>query len=64
MCSWALALLVIAFVVLGYLGILPPSPGRTVVAQLCTIVYFLFFIALFIISKNEKTKPVPERVTH
>ena len=59
-----LALFVIAFVWLGYLGILPPSPLRTGIAQVLTLIYFAFFLALYVISKNENTKPVPERVTH
>jgi ubiquinol-cytochrome c reductase cytochrome b subunit len=42
---------------------LPATPGRTLVAQIFSIVYFGFFIALYITSKNEKTKPEPERVT-
>jgi len=30
----------IAFLVLGYLGVLPPTAGRTLVAQICTFIYF------------------------
>jgi ubiquinol-cytochrome c reductase cytochrome b subunit len=52
-----------AFLVLGYLGSIPATAGRTTVAQLFTVVYFAFFILMPWYSKAEKTKPVPERVT-
>jgi ubiquinol-cytochrome c reductase cytochrome b subunit len=59
----ALALFVVAFLILGYLGILPPTDGRTLVAQICAVIYFLFFLLMPIYTKLDKTKPVPERVT-
>ncbi len=64
--SWkiALSLFVISFVILGYLGALPPSDGRTTVAQICSVIYFGFFIAMPIYTRWEKTKPVPDRVTY
>ena len=37
--------------------------GRTAVAQVCTILYFLFFLLMPFYTKWDKTKPVPERVT-
>ncbi|MDH5423630.1 MAG: cytochrome bc complex cytochrome b subunit [Gammaproteobacteria bacterium] len=58
-----LAAFVVSFLVLGYLGMLPTTPGRTLVAQIASIVYFGFFAVLWYTSKNEQTKPVPERVT-
>ena len=58
-----IALFVIDFLVLGYLGMKPATPGRTLVAQIGTIYYFVFFLAMPIYTKLEKTKPVPERVT-
>ena len=36
----ALSIFVVSFLILGYLGLLPPTPGRTAVAQVCTILYF------------------------
>lgn len=54
---------VISFVVLGYLGVLPPTDGRTLAAQIFTVIYFLFFLLMPIYTRIEKTKPVPERVT-
>ncbi len=51
------------FVMLGYLGMQPTTDLYKLLAQIGTIYYFVFFIALAIIPKYEKTKPVPERVT-
>jgi ubiquinol-cytochrome c reductase cytochrome b subunit len=58
-----LAAFVVAFVVLGYLGTQAPTAGRTLLAQIGTIVYFAFFLLMPIYTKIDKTKPVPERVT-
>ena len=60
--KWLLVMLVISFIGLGYLGALPVSEIRTYFAQLFTIGYFGFFVGIWWISKNENTKPVPERV--
>ena len=59
----ALTIFVICFLILGYLGLLPPTPERTLVAQVCTVLYFLFFLLMPIYTALDKTKPVPERVT-
>jgi ubiquinol-cytochrome c reductase cytochrome b subunit len=59
----ALFSFVISFVVLGYLGVLPPTDGRTLAAQIFTVIYFMFFLLMPIYTRIEKTKPVPERVT-
>ena len=59
----ALAIFVVCFLILGYLGLLPPTPERTLVAQVCTVLYFLFFLLMPIYTTLDKTKPVPERVT-
>ncbi|MDF1644765.1 MAG: cytochrome bc complex cytochrome b subunit [Pseudomonadales bacterium] len=53
----------ISFIILGILGALPSTDGRTLLAQVCTFIYFAFFILMPFYSKAEKTKPVPERVT-
>ncbi len=55
---------VVAFIVLGYLGMQQPTPFRTLLSQLCTLIYFGFFVGLFFISRNEQTRRVPDRVTH
>ncbi len=54
---------VVVFIVLGYLGTQPSSPFMTLLAQICTILYFVFFLAMPWYSKIDKTKPVPERLT-
>jgi ubiquinol-cytochrome c reductase cytochrome b subunit len=53
----------IAFLVLGYLGVLPPTAGRTLVAQICTFIYFGFFVLMPWWSAMGTFKPVPDRVT-
>ncbi|MEM7542016.1 MAG: cytochrome b N-terminal domain-containing protein, partial [Pseudomonadota bacterium] len=59
----ALTTFVICFLILGYLGVQPVSPGRTLVAQICTVLYFLFFILMPFYTKWDKDKAVPDRVT-
>jgi len=70
-----LALFVISFLLLGYLGVEPTNvwgqfgawldgaDRATVVARICTVIYFLFFILMPFYTKREKTKPEPTRVT-
>ncbi len=60
----ALAIFVISFVSLGYLGTQPATPVATGFAQLFSILYFAFFILMPWYSKIDKTKPEPERVTY
>jgi ubiquinol-cytochrome c reductase cytochrome b subunit len=59
----ALAIFVVCFFILGYLGMLAPTPGRTLVSQICTILYFAFFLLMPIYTALDKCKPEPERVT-
>jgi ubiquinol-cytochrome c reductase cytochrome b subunit len=58
-----MGIFVAAFVVLGYLGMNPPTPGRTLVAQVCAVCYFGFFFLMPWWSRMGTFKPVPERVT-
>ncbi len=53
----------VSFVILGVLGVLAPTPGRTLLSQICTALYFAYFILMPFYTRMEKTKPVPERVT-
>jgi ubiquinol-cytochrome c reductase cytochrome b subunit len=53
----------ISFVILGILGVLAPTPGRTLLSQVCTVLYFAYFLLMPFYTRLEKTKPVPERVT-
>ena len=48
--------------VLGYLGTQPPSPAGTLIAQICTFIYFGFFLLMPWWSALGTFKPVPERV--
>ena len=59
----SLALFVVSFIILGYLGMVQPSPSRTFIAQICTVIYFLFFILMPFYSVLGKSKVVPERLT-
>jgi ubiquinol-cytochrome c reductase cytochrome b subunit len=58
-----LVIFCVAFVTLGVLGVLAPTPGRTLLSQACTFLYFAYFILMPFYTRLEKTKPVPERVT-
>jgi ubiquinol-cytochrome c reductase cytochrome b subunit len=59
----ALLLFVVAFCILGYLGVVVATPERTLWARILTAVYFLYFLLMPVYTSIEKTKPVPERVT-
>ncbi len=59
----ALALFVVAFFVLGYLGTQTVTEGRTLAAQVGTAVYFLFFFLMPWYSKMDSCRPEPERLT-
>jgi len=59
----ALALFVFAFSVLGYLGTQPVTAVGTVVSQVCTVIYFLFFLLMPWYTTIDKCKPEPEKVT-
>ncbi|WP_321276858.1 cytochrome bc complex cytochrome b subunit [Thiomicrorhabdus indica] len=57
-----LTMFVISFIVLGWLGTQPATGTLTLMAQIFTATYFLFFLILPYTSAREKTKPVPEEV--
>ncbi|MBN8444649.1 MAG: cytochrome b N-terminal domain-containing protein [Gammaproteobacteria bacterium] len=54
---------VISFVVLGVLGVLPATETYTWIARFASIFYFGHFVLLWWYSKNEKTKPLPVRLS-
>ena len=58
-----LILFVISFIGLGILGALPATNVRTVVAQILSIIYFIFFLGMPFYTKKDKDRVVPERVT-
>jgi ubiquinol-cytochrome c reductase cytochrome b subunit len=71
----ALAVFVVVFLILGYLGTeatnvwgqagawLGGVERATLVSRICTVIYFGFFVLMPWYTKIDKTKPVPERVT-
>ena len=61
--KWLYGIFVINFFVLGYLGVLPPSPIGERVSQVGTMFYFGFFLLMPWWSRLGEFSPVPERVT-
>ncbi|MFV2032335.1 MAG: cytochrome bc complex cytochrome b subunit, partial [Gammaproteobacteria bacterium] len=53
--KWLLAMLVISFLGLGYLGALPTTDTRIFFARLFSVGYFGYFIGIWWVSKNERT---------
>lgn len=61
--AWLYGIFVVNFLVLGYLGINPPSLINERVSQLGTLFYFGFFLLMPWWSRLGTFKPVPDRVT-
>jgi ubiquinol-cytochrome c reductase cytochrome b subunit len=73
--KWALAIFVVVFLILGYLGVEPTNvwgqagawlgnaEWATIVARICTVIYFLFFLLMPWYTARDKVLPVPARVT-
>jgi ubiquinol-cytochrome c reductase cytochrome b subunit len=59
----ALLMLAAVFIILGYMGVKAPTPARTILAQVCTVLYFAYFIGIYFWTRIETTKPEPERIT-
>ena len=53
----------LVFILLTWLGTQPATETYTLIAQICTLIYFAFFLLMPFYTRWEKTKPVPERVT-
>ena len=62
---WKTMILLFAatFIILGILGVKAPTEGRTVLAQICTLFYFIFFLGMPFWSKMDSFKEPPDRVT-
>lgn len=60
----ALTLFVFSFLVLGYAGAQPPDDTLTLISRICSIIYFGFFLLMPFYTRNERTKPVPDRVSY
>ncbi|GAB4060838.1 cytochrome bc complex cytochrome b subunit [Uliginosibacterium sediminicola] len=58
-----LAVWVVCFLILGYLGVLPPTPTGKIVSQVCSILYLAFFAFMPWYTRLDKTLPEPERVS-
>jgi ubiquinol-cytochrome c reductase cytochrome b subunit len=56
-----LAAFVVSFFVLGYLGAVPPSDLKNLLAKVFTVIYFSYFLLMPIYTRMETCKPVPER---
>ncbi len=52
-----------SFLILGVLGVWAPTDARTMLARICTVIYFAFFLLMPFWTSIDSTKPVPERVT-
>jgi ubiquinol-cytochrome c reductase cytochrome b subunit len=71
----ALGVFVVVFLILGYLGTEPTNVWgqfggwlgnaeiATVMARICTFIYFLFFLLMPWYTRIDRTKPEPERLT-
>ncbi|WP_296402329.1 cytochrome bc complex cytochrome b subunit [Psychrobacter sp.] len=59
----ALAIFVVSFLALGYLGVAPATPLNTILGRIFTILYFLYFFLMPIYTSIETCKQPPERVT-
>jgi ubiquinol-cytochrome c reductase cytochrome b subunit len=59
----ALTCFVISFLILGYLGMEVPTPGKTLAAQICSFIYFSFFFLMPIYTTFDKNKTAPKRLT-
>ena len=60
----ALAIFVVSFVGLGYLGMQPALGIYVVIARILAALYFAFFILMPFYTKLDPVKPVPERVVY
>ncbi len=58
-----LALFVISFVGLGWLGLMPATPTYTMISRILAVVYFAFFLLMPWYTRIDKCKPEPDRVT-
>ena len=59
----ALVSFIISFLTLGFLGTQPVTGLYTLLAQICSTIYFAFFILMPFYTKIDNDKPVPKRVT-
>jgi ubiquinol-cytochrome c reductase cytochrome b subunit len=59
----AIVVFVISFIGLGYIGIQPVSPLRSMLARVYAVGYFAFFLLMPVYTSLEKVNRIPERLT-
>jgi ubiquinol-cytochrome c reductase cytochrome b subunit len=60
----AFGLFITAFLILGYMGTQDPNLWYVnPTSQVCTAIYFAFFLLMPIYTRLDKSRPVPDRVT-
>ncbi|MDE2148275.1 MAG: cytochrome bc complex cytochrome b subunit [Gammaproteobacteria bacterium] len=59
----ALAIFIVDFLVMNYLGMQAVNPLYTAITRVGTAVYFAFFLLMPWYSRWDRTKPVPDRVS-
>jgi ubiquinol-cytochrome c reductase cytochrome b subunit len=60
----ALAVFVVSFLTLGWLGLQPATGTYVLLARIFSVLYFAFFLLMPFYTARDKTKPVPERVVY
>jgi len=58
-----LAIFVVSFVILAVCGMKPPAGIYPMLARVCTVLYFAFFLLMPWYTRIDPVKPVPQRVT-
>ncbi|QQD19057.1 ubiquinol-cytochrome c reductase [Spongiibacter nanhainus] len=59
----AIVIFAASFLILGVLGVKAPTEARTLLARICSVLYFAFFLLMPFWTRWEATKPEPSRVT-
>jgi len=57
-----LAMFVVSFLGLMYLGLQPPQGIYVTLGRICTVGYFLFFGLMYWYTRWDPVKPVPQRL--
>jgi ubiquinol-cytochrome c reductase cytochrome b subunit len=60
----ALAVFVVSFLMLGWLGLQPATGTYVLLARIFSFLYFAFFLLMPFYTAMDKTKPEPERVVY
>ena len=59
----SLGLFVLSFLLLGYLGTVPITTGRLILARTSIVIYFSYFLLMPLYTRLEYCHPVPFRIT-